>query len=58
MSKDMVTVEPKTLTELRRALNSRQKKIDRKRLPEELEANATTAQIIEAINKIRNALNA
>lgn len=57
MSKDMVTVEPKTLTELRRALNSRQKRIDKKKLPAVLENTATTAQIIDAINKIREALN-
>ena len=57
MSRDLVTTEPKTLTELRRALNSRQKKIDRKRLPALLDSNATTPQIIDAINKIREALN-
>ncbi len=56
--KDIVTIEPKNLTELRRAINSRQKRIDRKKLPPALAADATTAQIIEAINKIREALNA
>jgi len=57
MSKDMVTNEPKTLTELRRALNGKQKRLDRKRLPNALGNDATTAQIIEAVNKIREMLN-
>ena len=56
--KDMVTAEPKTITELRRALNSRQKRIDKRKLPAVLENTATTAQIVEAINKLREALNA
>ena len=55
--KDVVTIEPKNLTELRRAINSRQKRIDRKALPAELAADATTEQIIEAVNRIREALN-
>jgi hypothetical protein len=55
--KDMVTSEPKTRTELRRALNSRQKRIDKKRLPAKLSSSATSEQIVAALNKILEALN-
>lgn len=54
--KDMVTSEPKTLTELRRALNSRQKRIDKKKLPAKLPSTATLEQIVAALNKILEAL--
>lgn len=46
---------PTNISELRRALQSKQKKIDTSGIVE-LEANATTAEIIEMVNKIIRAL--
>ena len=46
---------PTNISELRRALNAKQKKIDMTGIAE-LDANATTADIIETINKIIKAL--
>jgi hypothetical protein len=51
MSKD----SPTNMAELRRALQSKQKKIDTKEL-EELEATATNAEVVEMVNKIVRAL--
>lgn len=51
MSKD----SPTNMAELRRALQSKQKKIDTKEL-EELAADATSANVIEMVNKIVRAL--
>lgn len=46
---------PTNISELRRALNAKQKKIDMTGIAE-LDANAITADIIETINKIIKAL--
>lgn len=51
MSKD----SPTNLSELRRALQAKQKKIDTKEL-DELAADATSANVIEMVNKIVRAL--
>ncbi|MBR3650233.1 MAG: hypothetical protein IKN52_08275 [Victivallales bacterium] len=51
MSKD----SPTNTAELRRALQSKQKKIDVKEL-EELAADATSADIVDMVNKIVRAL--
>lgn len=51
MSKD----SPTNTAELRRALQSKQKKIDVKEL-EELAADATSADIVNMVNKIVRAL--
>ena len=50
------TLDPKTITELRRALAQKQKKLDRKKLPEILAQDATNAQIVSAVNKILKVL--
>ena len=50
------TLDPKTITELRRALAQKQKKLDRKKLPEILAQDATNAQIVSAVNKILEVL--